>query len=67
MGREEDELWERGVILRGEVLAEVRSFLPVEGSREDVRVFRELVHNLVRHELDGLLISVILPVHLPLL
>ena len=67
MGREEDELWERGVILRGEVLAEVRSILPVEGSREDVSVFRELVHNLVRHELAGLLISVILPVHLPLL
>ena len=67
MGREEDELWERGVFLRSEVLAEVRSILPVEGSREDVRVFRELVHNLVRHELAGLLISVILPVHLPLL
>ena len=67
MGREEDELWERGMVLWGEVLAEVGCILPVEGSREDVCVFRELVHNLVRHELDGFLISVILPVHLPLL
>ena len=67
MGREEYELWERGMVLRGEVLAEIGSILPAKGSREDVSVFRELVHNLVRHELDGLFISIILPVHLPLL